>query len=63
MIEIDPLYTAEAVATGAGRDGHVQTADGRIALDLAVPAEMGGSGDGANPEQLFAAVRALKDRF
>lgn len=55
MIEIGPLYTAEAVATGAGRDGHVQTSDGRIALDLAVPAEMGGSGDGANPEQLFAA--------
>lgn len=49
------LYTAEALAVGAGRDGHVTTADGRLDLDLAVPREMGGSGDGANPEQLFAA--------
>lgn len=55
MIEIDPLYTTEAIATGAGRDGHVRTADGRLSLDLAVPAEMGGTGEGANPEQLFAA--------
>jgi lipoyl-dependent peroxiredoxin len=49
------IYTAEALATGGGRDGHAQTADGRISLDLAVPQEMGGSGNGANPEQLFAA--------
>lgn len=31
------------------------TSDGRLDLDLAVPIEMGGSGDGANPELLFAA--------
>ncbi|MET0997497.1 MAG: organic hydroperoxide resistance protein [Marmoricola sp.] len=49
------LYTAEALATGAGRDGHVRTADGKLDLDLAIPKEMGGSGDGANPELLFAA--------
>jgi lipoyl-dependent peroxiredoxin len=49
------IYTAEALATGGGRDGRTQTADGTIALDLAVPREMGGSGNGANPEQLFAA--------
>ncbi|MEW1981212.1 organic hydroperoxide resistance protein [Citricoccus sp. NPDC079358] len=49
------IYTAEALATGGGRDGHTRTADGTISLDLAVPQEMGGSGDGANPEQLFAA--------
>ena len=49
------LYTAEALATGAGRNGHVRTSDGRIDLDLAVPKEMGGSGEGANPEELFAA--------
>jgi Ohr subfamily peroxiredoxin len=49
------LYTAEATTTG-GRDGHVRSSDGRLELDLAVPAEMGGSGgDGTNPEQLFAA--------
>jgi osmotically inducible protein OsmC len=49
------LDTAEALATGNGRNGRTQTADGRVDLDLAVPREMGGSGDGANPEQLFAA--------
>ena len=49
------LYTAEALATGDGRNGRTQTPDGRVDLDLAVPREMGGSGDGVNPEQLFAA--------
>lgn len=49
------LYTAQALATGAGRNGHVTSSDRRIDIDLAVPAEMGGSGQGANPEQLFAA--------
>lgn len=48
------LYTAEALATGAGRDGHGRTSDGTLDLDLAVPQAMGGSGDGTNPEQLFA---------
>ncbi|GGK97338.1 organic hydroperoxide resistance protein [Nocardia jinanensis] len=49
------LYTAEALATGDGRNGHTRTTDGRIDLELAIPKEMGGSGGGANPEQLFAA--------
>ena len=52
---MDTVYTAEALATGAGRNGRTRTTDGRIDLGLAVPQEMGGSGDGANPEQLFAA--------
>ncbi|QQR99416.1 MAG: organic hydroperoxide resistance protein [Austwickia sp.] len=50
-----PVYTAQALATGAGRNGRTRTPDGRIDLQLAIPTEMGGSGDGANPEQLFAA--------
>jgi lipoyl-dependent peroxiredoxin len=49
------LYTAEATSTGDGRSGHVVSSDHRLDLDLAPPAEMGGSGNGANPEQLFAA--------
>ena len=49
------LYTAEALSTGAGRNGRVATSDGSFALDLAIPKEMGGSGLGTNPEQLFAA--------
>lgn len=52
---MDALYTTEALSTGAGRDGHVAVAGSDLAFDLAVPKEMGGSGAGANPEQLFAA--------
>jgi Ohr subfamily peroxiredoxin len=48
------LYTAEALATGEGRDGHGRTSDGTLDLDLAIPKGMGGSGNGTNPEQLFA---------
>ena len=48
------LYTAEATSTGDGRNGHVASSDGRIDLDLAFPVEMGGTGAGSNPEQLFA---------
>ena len=48
------VYTASAVANG-GRDGHSKTDDGSFSVKLAVPKEMGGSGDGQNPEQLFAA--------
>jgi Ohr subfamily peroxiredoxin len=49
------VYTAHAQSTGDGRNGHVATTDGILDLDLAAPKEMGGSGAGANPEQLFAA--------
>ena len=49
------LYTAVATSTGDGRNGHVVSADGQVDLDLAMPPEMGGSGQGANPEELFAA--------
>jgi osmotically inducible protein OsmC len=49
------IYTAEALSTGAGRDGRVRTSEGLLDLDLAAPKEMGGSGLGANPELLFAA--------
>jgi len=49
------LYTAEAVATGAGRDGHVRSSDGLLDFDLAKPKEMGGRGGAPNPELLFAA--------
>jgi Ohr subfamily peroxiredoxin len=49
------LYTAQATSTGDGRNGHVVSSDQRLDLDLALPPEMGGSGNGTNPEQLFAA--------
>jgi lipoyl-dependent peroxiredoxin len=48
------LYTAEAQVEG-GRQGHGRTSDGRLQVDLSVPADMSGDGGpGTNPEQLFA---------
>ncbi|MDI3313479.1 MAG: organic hydroperoxide resistance protein [Mycobacterium sp.] len=54
-MSIEVVYTAESTATGGGRDGHVRSADGRIDFDTTPPKEMGGSGEGINPEQLFSA--------
>lgn len=48
------FYTAHATATG-GRDGHATSSDGLLDVKLALPKEMGGNGNGVNPEQLFAA--------
>lgn len=47
-------YTAHATATGGGRDGLSRTDDGRVTVTFAPPTELGGSGKGTNPEQLFA---------
>jgi Ohr subfamily peroxiredoxin len=47
------LYTARAHVTG-GRDGHGHTSDSGLELNLRVPKEMGGTGGGTNPEELFA---------
>ena len=43
------------VATVGGRNGTATSDDGRLALRLAIPRELGGKGEGTNPEQLFAA--------
>ncbi len=49
------LYRAHARATG-GRDGRAVVPDSGLDLRLTTPPELGGAGgDGANPEQLFAA--------
>ena len=48
------LYTAKAHVTGARDAGHGKTSDGALEVDLRLPAELGGSGGGTNPEQLFA---------
>ena len=50
-----PLYTAEALATGDGRNGRTRSANGRLDFKLDAPVELGGSGVGTNPEELFAA--------
>lgn len=49
------LYTAKALSTGGGRDGHVATDDRQIDLDVRPPKALGGSGEGTNPEQLVSA--------
>ncbi|MFF3332155.1 organic hydroperoxide resistance protein [Streptomyces sp. NPDC002888] len=51
---MDALYTAVATATH-GREGRAVSSDGKIDLALGIPVEMGGNGQGTNPEQLFAA--------
>jgi len=48
------IYTARAQAMG-GRVGTAKSDDGQIDLKLDRPVEMGGKGNGTNPEQLFAA--------
>lgn len=51
---VDVLYTAVATAEN-GRDGRVASDDGKLDVIVNPPKEMGGSGAGTNPEQLFAA--------
>jgi lipoyl-dependent peroxiredoxin len=48
------LYTAEAHVEGGRAHGHGRTSDGNLEVDLRTPKEMGGEGDGTNPEELFA---------
>jgi lipoyl-dependent peroxiredoxin len=40
--------------TSGGRNGRAILADGGLALAMAAPKEIGGDGNGHNPEQLFA---------
>lgn len=62
------VYTAHATVTG-GRDGVAKSNDGKLDIKLQMPKEMGGTGEGTNPEQLFAAgyaacfIGALKHVF
>ena len=55
-MEIKPLFTATATATG-GRNGHTEAVDKSVSVNLSVPKEMGGPGKPGTttPEHLFAA--------
>ena len=54
-MSVKVLYSTAARATG-GRDGHAESEDGRLNVQLSTPRELGGDGgEGVNPEQLFAA--------
>jgi Ohr subfamily peroxiredoxin len=46
-------YTTSATTKG-GRDGRAVLENGGLALAMAFPKELGGGGEGHNPEQLFA---------
>jgi len=48
------LYTAKAHVTGGRAEGHGKSNDGQLDVQLRLPVEMGGPGDGTNPEELFA---------
>ena len=49
------VYTTEALSTGDGRDGRAVVQESDLDFTMTAPKEMGGSGEGVNPEQLFAA--------
>lgn len=51
------LYTAVVISKG-GRNGKIKSNDGKLDLNVAFPKEMGGTGEGTNPEQLFGAAYA-----
>ncbi|KCZ46798.1 organic hydroperoxide resistance protein [Hyphomonas pacifica] len=54
-MSVTVLYETKAVATGNREgDGMAETLDGSLKLNLAAPKELGGSGNGNNPEEIFA---------
>jgi Ohr subfamily peroxiredoxin len=52
MTTIEKVLYAGKTHTTGGRDGAARSSDGRLDVALSTP---GGSGQGTNPEQLFAA--------
>jgi osmotically inducible protein OsmC len=51
---IDPKYTAHATSIGGRGGGTARTSDGKLEVKIDHPVELGGKGDGTNPDQLFA---------
>lgn len=59
-VDFHALYTTSVTVRGGeakhGRASGVAISDdGELLVDLRLPVELGGAGDGTNPEQLFAA--------
>lgn len=53
-MSVNVIYKTRATATG-GREGHAETYNGTLKVNLVKPEEMGGTGIGGNnPEELFA---------
>lgn len=62
-LSFEPLYSTTVTVSGGeaehGRaSGVVRSDDGNLDLNLRLPNELGGPGEGTNPEQLFAAALA-----
>lgn len=53
MAESKVLYQTTAINTG-GRNGESRLPDGSFSIKVSTPKQMGGAGQGSNPEQLFA---------
>ena len=53
-MSVDAKYWTEARATGGGRNGIARLANGQLTVTMTSPKELGGSGLGHNPEELFA---------
>lgn len=53
-MSITVAYETEATATGGGRNGVSKLASGMLTVTMTSPKELGGSGLGHNPEEMFA---------
>ena len=53
-MSVDVKYTTSAKASGGGRNGIAGLENGQLTVTMASPKELGGSGLGHNPEELFA---------
>ena len=51
---VDIKYWTEAKANGGGRNGLSSLENGSLTVTMTSPKELGGSGKGHNPEELFA---------
>jgi Ohr subfamily peroxiredoxin len=52
---IKKLYTAHVTSTGGRGQGQAKSSDGLLDIKIGKPKELGGTDDGLNPDQLFAA--------
>ncbi len=53
-MSVDVKYWTEGQATGGGRNGVAKLASGMLTVTMTSPKELGGTGAGHNPEELFA---------
>lgn len=53
-MSVDVKYWTEAKAQGGGRNGLSSLENGSLTVTMTSPKELGGSGKGHNPEELFA---------